>query len=118
MKKAIFGLTIAVMTVSWAHAMEGMDMKEGHCAQMEKQAAEAFEYGDGYPNVLKKHAQAMLEHAKACESENMRKASAADHVKEAIKHEQEAIEETNAGHADLALKHSEKALEHAKEANQ
>ena len=118
MKKAILALTMAVMAVPWAHAMEGMDMKEGHCAQMEKQAAEAFEYGDGYPDVLKRHARAMLEQAKACETESMSKASAADHVKEAIKHEQEAIEEANAGHGDIALKHAEKALEQVKEANQ
>lgn len=88
------------------------DEKTGHCAEMNKEIADAVKHGEaGHADAIVEHAEAALKHAKGCEKDASD--SAKPHVKEAIKHLEAAVDHGKAGHASIALEHAKTAQEHA-----
>lgn len=85
---------------------------EHHTGHALEHAATAAAHGElGHADVLGKHAETALEHAKAAEKEH---AEAHAHISGAVKSLEEAVSHGKLGHAELATKAAQSAVEHIK----
>jgi hypothetical protein len=82
-----------------------------HVAEALAEAKQAVEHGKaGHGDVLVKHAESALMHAKGAQ-EHMKDM----HLAEGVKELGEAVTHGKAGHADVATKHAEEAVKHLSE---
>jgi hypothetical protein len=114
------GALAAALLLAAVPVFAGGEDAKKHAAEMMTQADEMVKHGEaGHLDVMQKHAQEMITHARgavtAIPAGDMHGKEGKMHLEAAIKDATDAISHGKAGHADVAMKAAKSAQGHAKE---